>query len=520
MSNDWEIVQEKAFTAWVNGVLDRVGEHVTDISTDFSDGIRLAHFLELLSGKKVGKKLELDKKSDIYKIQNVYLALQFAEKDMDVKAEGVAAEDFVKGNRKLALGFLWTLYRKYRIAVIKEGDKSSEEGLLQWCKNITDDYGGVDIKSFKTGFRDGNAFLALAHKYDPSQFDYESFKDESPDARLEKAFEIAEKFINIPKLLDANEVMKGTADERSLILYTSLFFHAFGAQAEKLEAANKLGNLENSLSTAKQSREDMLRQLADLEKTRDELSESNTSKDELISQKDGQIADLTAENKQLKEENTELKNKGEELQSSITELSTKSKSQSEDLSTQIGSANDKITTLDSRIVELDTLAKELKEKLETSEKHNAELTEKLKEVEAERDQVKVEKEEQKTKLDADKDTLRVQLENEVKTLTVKLEEERKRADAEFSALLLLRQQFDQHVLDMHRWRKLLEVDNIADFLVEVKPPLEEELAKQGAFDAQVKLLRGSLENETTDIQKYLTEKEEFERQRLKVDKKK
>lgn len=85
----------QAFTSWVNGVLDRVGENIADISTDFSDGIKLAHFLELLSGKKIGKKLELERKSDIYKIQNLYLALQFAEKDMDVKAEGVAAEGII-----------------------------------------------------------------------------------------------------------------------------------------------------------------------------------------------------------------------------------------------------------------------------------------------------------------------------------------------------------------------------------------------------------------------------------------
>ena len=89
--------------------------------------------------------------------------------------------------------------------------------------------------------------------------------------RLEKAFEIAEKHINIPKLLDAGEVMKGTADERSLILYTSLFFHAFSAKAQKdaHEAEKqKLVNLENSLSSAHESREELLRQLGDLEKNR------------------------------------------------------------------------------------------------------------------------------------------------------------------------------------------------------------------------------------------------------------
>jgi len=383
MSNDWEIVQEKAFTAWVNGVLNKIEEKITDITLDFSDGIRLIHFLELLSNKKIGKKLELDAKSRIHKIQNVYLAMQFTE-TMEVKVEGVAAEDFVDSNKKLILGFLWTLYRKYRIAVIKEGDKSSEEGLLLWCKNTTAGYEGVDIKTFKTGFRDGNAFLALVHKYDPSQFDYDDYTKETPQERLEKAFEIAEKTINIPKLLDINEVMKGTTDERSLILYASLFFHAFSAQAQALLSANML-------SSAQHSREELIRQLSVLEKSRGELSDANTSKDKQI--------------------------------------------------------------------------EELKE--------------------------------------------------EVAKLKAKVSEQSKRADAEFSILLLLRQQFDQHVLDMHHWRKLLEVDTFADFLMEVKTPLVEELAKAGGFDVQAKLLRTKLEEETKDIQKYLKEKEEFNKLKIK-----
>jgi hypothetical protein len=242
MSNDWEIVQEKAFTAWVNGVLKHVDEKVTDITQDFSDGIKLSHFLELLSGKKMPKRPE-EAKSRIHKINNVFLALQFLDQ-MEVKVEGVAAEDFVDSNKKLILGFLWTLYRKYRIHVIKEGDKSSEEGLLLWCKNTTNGYDGVDIKSFKTGFRDGHAFLALAHKYNPGEFDYEELNKLTNEQRLEKAFEIAERTINIPKLLDVNEVMKGTTDERALILYTSLFFHAFSAQAQARAAAGAASNLQ------------------------------------------------------------------------------------------------------------------------------------------------------------------------------------------------------------------------------------------------------------------------------------
>jgi len=409
MSNDWEIVQEKAFTAWVNGVLGKINEHIEDITVDFSDGIRLTDFLELLSGKKIAKRPE-EPKSRIHKINNVFLALQFLE-SLEVQVVGVAAEDFVDSNKKLILGFLWTLYRKYRIHVIKEGDKSAEEGLLQWCKNTTSGYDGVDIKNFKTGFRDGHAFLALVHKYNPSQFNYDDLNKESADQRLEKDFEIAGKTINIPKLLDVHEVMKGTTDERSLILYASLFFHAFKAQAAALDNANKLGNLEHSLSSAQQSREELLAKVAKLEKDNADLTESSSNKDIKLS-----------------EHNEELRRLKEKLEEETTRAN-----------------------------------------------------------------------QQTTRGDA---------------LQVKVDEFTKRADSEFSLLLLLRQQFDQHVLDMHNWRKLVEVDLPQDFLIEVKTPLLEELAKGGNFDSQVKLLRQKLEDETKDIQKYLKDKEEFNKQKV------
>jgi hypothetical protein len=81
----------KAFTSWVNSVLEKVEEKVSDITTDFSDGIKLIHFLELLSGKKIGKKLEENPKNRIQKIQNLHIALEFV-KALDVRALGVGAE--------------------------------------------------------------------------------------------------------------------------------------------------------------------------------------------------------------------------------------------------------------------------------------------------------------------------------------------------------------------------------------------------------------------------------------------
>ncbi len=58
---------------------------------------------------------------------------------------------------------------------------------------------------------------------------------------LTTAFEIAEKHMNIPKLLEASDIIEGDPDERSIQLYASLFFHAFSSKREKeeMEAATK-----------------------------------------------------------------------------------------------------------------------------------------------------------------------------------------------------------------------------------------------------------------------------------------
>ncbi|KAN0019536.1 hypothetical protein ACTFIV_008568 [Dictyostelium citrinum] len=264
---DWEIVQEKAFTAWVNSVLDKRGEKIADVGKDLSDGVKLIFFLELISSKKFNKKYDFEPKARINMIQNVALALKFLDEELKIKVQGIGSEDFVDNNKKMILGFLWTLYRKYRIAVISEGDKSSEEGLLLWCKNTTTGYDGVNITSFTKSFRDGLAFLALSHKFDPESFKFQEFESMDPIARLNAAFDFAEKGLGVPKLLEAEEVMRGTTDERSLVLYTSLFFHAYRAKEEKArlessknEMANRLAGLENSLESEKVSREQLIKQ--------------------------------------------------------------------------------------------------------------------------------------------------------------------------------------------------------------------------------------------------------------------
>eukprot|EP01133_Synstelium_polycarpum_P010992 gene10992-12802_t len=299
LNKEWEKVQEMAFTSWVNSVLDKCGkDRIKEVSNDLSDGVKLIFFLESVSGKKFTKKFDHEPKTRIMRIQNLHLAMIFVDEELKIKVQGVAAEEFVDCNKKMILGFLWTLYRKYRISVINEGDKSSEEGLLAWCKKTTDGYKNVNITNFKQSFRDGNAFLALAHKFDPSVFSYDEYDQTEQVSRLNAAFEFAEKGLGIPKLLDAESLSKGNVDERSIVLYTSLFFHAFRAKEEReaLEAssgalANKLATLEQSLEGEKLSQEELAKQKKDLEDALNLIRTQNDQRNQRIQDLQSKIDD-------------------------------------------------------------------------------------------------------------------------------------------------------------------------------------------------------------------------------------
>jgi len=73
-------------------------------------------------------------------------------------------------------------------------------GLLQWCKNRTQGYEGVDVSNFTKSWADGLAFCALVHSYAPHLVDYDSLPKgdilEDKQLRLKNcqiAFDAAEK---------------------------------------------------------------------------------------------------------------------------------------------------------------------------------------------------------------------------------------------------------------------------------------------------------------------------------------
>jgi len=336
----WEKVQIRAFTAWLNGYLEQRSMTVADIQTDMDDGVRLINFLELLSSKKVQSKWNPKPPTRIQKIENLHIGLTFLDKDMKVKTSGISAEEFADHNLKMILGFFYTLYKRYRIATIKVQDKSSEEGLLLWCKQKTAGYRDVEVENFKNSFKDGMAFGALCDAYLESNkdlVDFDKFDKSKPLENLTTAFDIATKQLGVPKLLDEADILDGNVDERSMVLYVSLFFHAFtakdaqrSAQLEKdqIEARVKglQGTLEERAKLAAQLEADnhsLRERIAALEKDLDEERGAREFAETEIERLRAELAAQKEKNEQLSKKSSQLEAQVFSLEGQVSEISEK-----------------------------------------------------------------------------------------------------------------------------------------------------------------------------------------------------
>ncbi|KAI2802253.1 hypothetical protein BLOT_010446 [Blomia tropicalis] len=110
-----------------------------------------------------------------------------------------------------------------------------ERTLLSWCQSSTANYEGVNIKNFTNSWVDGLAFNALIHHYRPNLFNYgQVLAMDSPQMRLQHAFDVASKHLNIEKLLDPEDLNTPRPDKKSVIVYVMCLFQKFnGSHSEQ-----------------------------------------------------------------------------------------------------------------------------------------------------------------------------------------------------------------------------------------------------------------------------------------------
>lgn len=213
----WEKQQKKTFTAWCNSHLRKAGTSVGNIETDFCNGLKLMLLLEILSGEQLPRP---DRgRMRFHKIANVNKALDFIA-SKGVNLVSIGAEEIVDGNVKMTLGMIWTIILRFAIQDITVEDSTAKDALLLWCQRKTAPYRNVNVQDFHRSWKDGLAFCALIHRHRPDLLDYSKLSKENPYENLNLAFDIAEKYLDIPRMLDAEDMVElPKPDERAVMTY-------------------------------------------------------------------------------------------------------------------------------------------------------------------------------------------------------------------------------------------------------------------------------------------------------------
>uniref|UniRef100_A0A670I1D9 Actinin alpha 1 n=1 Tax=Podarcis muralis TaxID=64176 RepID=A0A670I1D9_PODMU len=234
----WEKQQRKTFTAWCNSHLRKAGTQIENIEEDFRDGLKLMLLLEVISGERLAKPER--GKMRVHKISNVNKALDFIA-SKGVKLVSIGAEEIVDGNAKMTLGMIWTIILRFAIQDISVEETSAKEGLLLWCQRKTAPYKNVNIQNFHISWKDGLGFCALIHRHRPELIDYGKLRKDDPLTNLNTAFDVAERYLDIPKMLDAEDII-GTLrpDEKAIMTYVSCYYHAFSGAQKAETAANRI----------------------------------------------------------------------------------------------------------------------------------------------------------------------------------------------------------------------------------------------------------------------------------------
>ncbi|KAM8953464.1 alpha-actinin-4 isoform 1-T1 [Pelodytes ibericus] len=234
----WEKQQRKTFTAWCNSHLRKAGTQIENIEEDFRDGLKLMLLLEVISGERLPKPER--GKMRVHKINNVNKALDFIA-SKGVKLVSIGAEEIVDGNAKMTLGMIWTIILRFAIQDISVEETSAKEGLLLWCQRKTAPYKNVNVQNFHISWKDGLAFNALIHRHRPELIEYDKLRKDDPITNLNNAFEVAEKYLDIPKMLDAEDIVNtARPDEKAIMTYVSSFYHAFSGAQKAETAANRI----------------------------------------------------------------------------------------------------------------------------------------------------------------------------------------------------------------------------------------------------------------------------------------
>jgi filamin len=235
----WGKIQKRTFTRWVNVHLADRKLKIDDLESDFSDGFKLLNLLEIISGLKI----QYNKNVKFYsqKLENVGKALKFV-RDQGIKLVAIGPEDIVEKRIKLILGLIWTIILRYQINKVEYTPDASagtkgvvqNQDLLQWVNSKVPEH---PVKNFKADWKDGKVIYALANAVKPGLLDPAASASLAPVDRVTAAIDAAKTTLNIPQLIDANDMVSDHSDDLSVMTYVS-YYRAYHAKAGIVDPNN------------------------------------------------------------------------------------------------------------------------------------------------------------------------------------------------------------------------------------------------------------------------------------------
>jgi len=109
-----------------------------------------------------------------------------------------------------------------------------------WCQKKCEGY-PVKVDNFSESFKDGKVFNALIHKHRPDLVDWNSVGGNERD-NLNQAFDVCEKSLGIPKLLDVEDIVSmPRPEEKSVMTYVAAMYKVFSAGDQAEKAGKRVG---------------------------------------------------------------------------------------------------------------------------------------------------------------------------------------------------------------------------------------------------------------------------------------
>ncbi|KAI7902493.1 uncharacterized protein BX663DRAFT_511243 [Cokeromyces recurvatus] len=117
IGSDYQEIEIRTLTRWVNAQLKKVGDSIDNISTDLRDGKKLLKLLSVLSNVPAPKPERMNMR--IHQLSNVAQALNFLEKHVGTdNMPDIGNEAIVNGDAKKTLALIFFIMLKYQIQLI------------------------------------------------------------------------------------------------------------------------------------------------------------------------------------------------------------------------------------------------------------------------------------------------------------------------------------------------------------------------------------------------------------------